>query len=258
MEVAVMRVLATNDGSERSARVLPHAARLAGALDAPLAVIRIVEHREDPAACERELRATCSTRVPAAKPVLATCGEGEGTADAIVRVAEDLGAAILAMDSRGRGAVRNALLGSVTMGVISRSDLPVLVTAQRAVPEPPTGDYRLVITDDGSPAALDVIRALRPALETGRLPVSLVRFYEPRLADAGEVAELRRAREEVELTRHEVPASTLVDCLVDSRPERGSPPVRRQRGPRDARQLHASGHPCALFTLDDRAHSPGN
>jgi nucleotide-binding universal stress UspA family protein len=50
--------------------------------------------------------------------------------DQIVRVAEELGAGVIVMGSRGHGGVRRALMGSVSDSVIRHAHCPVLVVRQ--------------------------------------------------------------------------------------------------------------------------------
>jgi len=51
-------------------------------------------------------------------------GEVEGE---IVHLAEDVGAGLIVMGSRGRGGIRRALMGSVSDSVIRHAHCPVLV-----------------------------------------------------------------------------------------------------------------------------------
>lgn len=48
-------------------------------------------------------------------------------ADAIIGVAEGLGAGLIVVGSRGQGAIANALLGSVSQGVLHLASCPVVV-----------------------------------------------------------------------------------------------------------------------------------
>jgi nucleotide-binding universal stress UspA family protein len=48
----------------------------------------------------------------------------------IVRVAEEIGAGLIVMGSRGRGGVRRALMGSVSDSVVRHAHCPVLVVRQ--------------------------------------------------------------------------------------------------------------------------------
>jgi nucleotide-binding universal stress UspA family protein len=53
-----------------------------------------------------------------------------GVAREIVHLAEDLGAGLIVMGSRGRGGIRRALMGSVSDSVIRHAHCPVLVVRE--------------------------------------------------------------------------------------------------------------------------------
>lgn len=64
-------------------------------------------------------------------------GRGRGrqaraTASAIVAAADDEGAAMVVVGSRGRSAVREIILGSVAMGIVHHSHRPVMVVPNRS------------------------------------------------------------------------------------------------------------------------------
>lgn len=54
----------------------------------------------------------------------------------IVRLADDIGAELIVMGSRGFGGIHGALVGSVSRGVMTRSKVPVTVVTHRGVQEP--------------------------------------------------------------------------------------------------------------------------
>jgi nucleotide-binding universal stress UspA family protein len=60
-----------------------------------------------------------------------TVESDDGASRAVTAAAHAHGAAVVAIGSRGLGAARSALLGSVSSGVVQNAELPVLV-----VPEP--------------------------------------------------------------------------------------------------------------------------
>jgi nucleotide-binding universal stress UspA family protein len=68
------------------------------------------------------------------KPYVAT---GD-PAKEITRLAEELGADLIVVGSRGFGAVHGALVGSVSRGVMTRSKIPVTVVTHRPVRETAT------------------------------------------------------------------------------------------------------------------------
>ena len=70
-----------------------------------------------------------------ASAVVASVGVAENAravADALVRRAQEVGAAAIVVGSRGRTAVREIMLGSVAMAVLHHADRPVLVVPDRA------------------------------------------------------------------------------------------------------------------------------
>jgi nucleotide-binding universal stress UspA family protein len=187
--MAPMNILVTTDGSDRSLCILPHAARLAAALDATLNLARVLDPRADAAgvvaerldaavaevraAWEAELRGVLTARGIAGEPHIIERRWGEDVPSAIRRAAADLGAVLIAMESRGAGAIRHAVLGSVTMGVVGSADLPVM-TLTDCPPVPGSGEpYHLLVTTDGSPDARSVFPALGPLLRPGRFRVTL-------------------------------------------------------------------------------------
>lgn len=200
-----MALLVTTDGSARSLRAVPHAACFARAVGSDLYLLRALDPRLDAASqlnirladaiaavsqhweadLARSLRDASIEGRPVVRPML----HGEDSSDTILRVARELGANMVAMDTRGAGAIRHAVLGSCAMSVLRATELPVMLTGD-CITTPLTDDgYRLVVTSDGSPASRDILLALRPLLDGARIQVTLLRIYEPRLGDAGEAAE---------------------------------------------------------------------
>jgi nucleotide-binding universal stress UspA family protein len=93
--------------------------------------------------------------------------------DAIVDAARRFGASVIVVGWRGHGAVRRALMGSVSRGVVERAACPVLVVRRRR------GTLRRVVIGlDGSPNAH---RAVDFAARLGRagLSITVVRVVEP-------------------------------------------------------------------------------
>lgn len=202
-----MKILVTTDGSERSLCVLPHAARFASAFDAELVLMRVLDPRTDASAevapnleeatarvrerWSAELREVLSARGIAGQTHIAERKWGEDVPSAIHRAADELGATLLAMDSRGTGAIRHALLGSVTMGVISRADLPVM-TLGGCPPAPGhTGVYHLLLTSDGSADARSVIPGLGEILSPGKAKVTLLQVVVMKALEPEAEAEAR-------------------------------------------------------------------
>ena len=96
---------------------------------------------------------------------------------AIVRAAREHDATMIAMDTRGHGAMHHAIHGSTALEVLSLTELPVCLTGAELGDAPATEPYRILITTDGSPASRDVMRALGPLLTPGRFAVTLLQVH---------------------------------------------------------------------------------
>lgn len=227
-ESDVFNILVTTDGSQPSRSVLPHAARLAAACGGRIMLMRVLNPQIDlarefagdvetavgrlSAAWQAELEPALAAAGGEASALVAVQQHGEDVHDAIIRVAAEQQATMIAMHSRGSGALRHALLGSVAMGVLGNSAMPVLLTGQQADPNPGTGPYRIVMTSDGSPASLDVVQVMAPVLEAGAVAVTLVRICEPRSGRAGPEAEQAACLHQLESVRQMLPAAVACDC----------------------------------------------
>ena len=110
-------------------------------------------------------------------------------ADAVLDVAEEVGAGLVLVGARGLGPVGRILLGSVSEGVVHHARCPVLVTRGGAWPP-----EHLVIADDGSEAArsagdLAAVADCQQAActdrdQSGIAPEARARAVEARLSDA--------------------------------------------------------------------------
>lgn len=204
-----MRILVTSDGSRAARRVVPHALRMASALDSEIVVLRVLDphldaaHITDPSlsAAMEQVRGTVRAEIDQecaswGHPVSIVVEEKERTediADTIIRVAKREAADIIAMDSRGRGAVKQALLGSVAMAIVGRDCVPVLLSGPRTEPPRGSGPYRVVVTDDGSPRARSVAKAVEALSGKSGVEFTFMRIYVPTLADGGERQEVAMA-----------------------------------------------------------------
>lgn len=190
-----MLMLCTTDGSHQSLHVLPHAAAFARAAGMEIALTRIYEQESpanDDAAEKQALHAALSEHGIGGRVIVARRGKDEDTASAIARVALESGAALIAMDSRGVGAVRHAIFGSTAINVLRKTPCPVFVTGPATGAAATASPYRLAITTDGSPASRAAFMKLGPILESSCMPVSVIGVYVPALADGPLTLELER------------------------------------------------------------------
>lgn len=199
-------ILVTTDGSQRSTNVLSHAVALARICKEQISLLRVFDPAELaselnsrwPAALKREVEAleqgmdrlleTASVSGEThAEPLL----KGESVPQAILRFAAQTDTSLIAMDSRGHGALRHALLGSVAMEVIAHSPLPVMVTGSEIGPVDVKDSYVIVATTDCSSASEQVFHALEAIWALPQVSVALTNVYVPALADRGDQAEVQ-------------------------------------------------------------------
>ena len=86
----------------------------------------------------RDLLEAEAERVRAAGAALAQAYLSRGKVDhEVVTLAEEIGAGLVVLGSRGRGGIRRALMGSVSESVVRHSHCPVLVVRDGAGALPP-------------------------------------------------------------------------------------------------------------------------
>jgi len=127
-----------------------------------------VEHRLDGMEVERRLLCGSPARVLSALPA-----------------EEDV--ALLVVGSRGRGAVKSVLLGSVSSTVARASDRPVVVVPPQAgsAPNPQArGHATIVCGVDGSSEATNAARVAVTLAVAQRLELVVVHAYQPRVSSA--------------------------------------------------------------------------
>ena len=207
-------VLIATDGSSHSHGVLPHAALLAQALEAPLILVQVTDGPEADAERARTGAAYAVQRLGAEAEVVIEAREAdERTADALLRVAGRLDAAVLAMDSRGHGALRHALHGSVALDVLKTASLPLLVSGPNLEPAGREATaYRVVATSDGSAASEALLRELGALSEA--IEVTLLRVHEHEPGGMDDEAAVQKCREELETARRLLPESMKVEIVV--------------------------------------------
>lgn len=129
-------VIAGYDGSEDSLRAARHAAALAAGLQRSLVLLHVAngDERVDitpeladelAGAALRELRED-PARPPLDLQVTVAVEEGDPV-EVLAQVARERSAALIVTGTRGRGALRSALLGSVSAGLVHAAGRPVAV-----------------------------------------------------------------------------------------------------------------------------------
>jgi len=224
----VINILVTTDGSQPSRRVLSHALRFAAACGGRITFLRVLNPLLDLAGERATNVETATARVreewrAALESSLAASGiegtalvaiqrHGEDTHDTILRAAAEEKAGIIAIHSRGAGALRHALLGSVAMGVLGGSERPLLLTGEHVEAPSHDGPYRLLMTSDGSSSSLAIVRALPPLIEGRDVSITLMRVCEPRSGRPGPEAEEESCRRQLESVRQLLPAGLAGEC----------------------------------------------
>ncbi|MCZ7662603.1 MAG: universal stress protein [Thermoleophilia bacterium] len=141
------RILLATDGSDHARRAAQEAVQLAQSLGAEVTVLSVAivhpmyggihlgpagakaleEHAEHSA----ELAAEDTSSVLAQKGVpakaIATVTHHGKPAEAILKTAEEIGADLIVMGSRGLGRASSVVMGSTSQGVIHEASIPVLV-----------------------------------------------------------------------------------------------------------------------------------
>lgn len=145
-------VLAGVDGSERSRRSAAWATAEAAQLGASLHLVLAYDSAHRKTWADESVRGVAS-ECRSAEPELHVRAQAVQADAAEDLVARSAGAALVVVGSRGRGAIRDALLGSVSTAVATRAGCPVVVV--RGTGDPGPGP--VVVGLDLSPAS-------RPAL----------------------------------------------------------------------------------------------
>ena len=133
------RILLATDGSEEARLAASTVADLAGGTDSELHVVTVgpfvptflATTEEEPARLAREARRTLDEQVGLIEAADGRVAQAHlklgGAAEEIVALAEDVGAGLIAMGSRGRGGIRRALMGSVSERVVRHAHCAVMV-----------------------------------------------------------------------------------------------------------------------------------
>lgn len=117
------RILVPVDGSAFAEEVLPYALGLADAVGARLALMRVAEDDSERDDISRDLRALAQEVRPDAQTIV---GRGNVVASILEEAAHAPGT-LVAMTSRGRSGLAQAVLGSVARDIVRTGRNPVLV-----------------------------------------------------------------------------------------------------------------------------------
>jgi nucleotide-binding universal stress UspA family protein len=138
-ELFPTKILVATDGSEHAARATRAAVELANKTGSELHVVHVAEAPHiffaftelDPARAEEEARKTLDEEVRRIESDGGTVAEAHlklGAAEEnIVNLGERLGVGMIVIGSRGFGALRRAVIGSVSESVVRHAHCPVLV-----------------------------------------------------------------------------------------------------------------------------------
>jgi nucleotide-binding universal stress UspA family protein len=142
MSIFPTRVLLATDGSEEATLAAGTAADLAKATGSELHVVYVGEYLPtffaqteiEPAQLEREARSLLDEQLKRIEAAGGTVREAHlrlGRAPhEILAVAEQIGAGVVVLGSRGLGGLRRALLGSVSDSVVRHAHCPVFVVRE--------------------------------------------------------------------------------------------------------------------------------
>ncbi len=133
------KILLATDDSEEAKLAASAAAELAEGTDSELHVVTVGPYvptflavtEEEPGRTAREARKTLDDEVVLIEAAGGRVGQAHlrfgGVAEEIVALAEDVGAGLIAMGSRGRGGIRRALMGSVSERVVRHAHCAVMI-----------------------------------------------------------------------------------------------------------------------------------
>jgi nucleotide-binding universal stress UspA family protein/HSP20 family molecular chaperone IbpA len=161
MSIFPTKILLATDGSEEAEMAAKTAVGLVQQTGSELHIIHVLASpldTHDPSSFEPGWRRQLETRarselkdevdtIEASGGAVANTHLGVGRPDAeIVALAEEIGAGLIVMGSRGLGGVRRALMGSVSSAVVRHAHCPVMVVRGEAVIFP----TKILLATDGS------------------------------------------------------------------------------------------------------------
>lgn len=222
-------VLIPTDGSERSERAARHALALAGAYDASVHVLSVVETSAlemEPPVDTTEAQTTLEKRAEASiesierlvddptLDVVTSIREGNPT-DVVLQYTAEFDIDLIAMGTHGRTGVSRFLLGSVTEEIVRDATTPVLVAR---VEDPVETDYdRILVPTDDTPESRAATRYAIDIASRFDATVHAVSVADTRIVRSGPLVESLSdrcggavKRVSVQATQHDVPVETAV------------------------------------------------
>jgi nucleotide-binding universal stress UspA family protein len=145
MSIFPTKILLATDASREAELAARTAADLANKTDSELHVLHVLDlplETHDPSSFEPEVwarleRSAQTTLEDVVEKIEASGGEVEGShlkagrpEAEIVALAEEIGAGLIVMGSRGLGGVRRALMGSISDSVLRHAHCPVLMVRE--------------------------------------------------------------------------------------------------------------------------------
>ncbi len=181
-----------------------------------LVLLQVMEDGQEDAKTARAAAQAILERLGIEGGALVESRQGrEEAAEAILRVAERTNAAVLAIDSRGHGALRHALHGSASLEVLKTANLQLPVSgpnlelaAREATP------YRIVATSDGSQASEALLHHLTAIAENEGCNVTLLRVHEHEPGKLDDASAVQLHRDELEVARKLMPESLEVEVVL--------------------------------------------
>ncbi len=223
-------ILVPIDGSEHSWFVLPHVARFAEALGVPIRLVRILNPLLDvgdefaPSVLEaaqgvaarwkEDLDRYASDRGVKAETAVEIVGRKESVSDSIVRLAMQWESPVIALNSRGAGALHHLFLGSTSLAVLGKAERPVFLTGPRAEGSDSSRPYRAAITSDGSDAARAGVARFAGLFRGTAIEPELVGVYSAAFGDRDPMSEMADARAHLEEMRDLFPAGAHLGTHV--------------------------------------------
>lgn len=170
-------ILVATDGSSEARAAAAFARVLATREAIPVVLLHVIDPRENlfdlsmdgPTRIERAERELLGTEAALFHTPVRTLTSNGEPAVRVAEVAEQVGAGLVVIGTRGRGALGRAIFGSVAMGVLRRQDRPVLV-----VREAVEAVRHVVVGIDESPLAGWAVQAGRRVVDATGATLHLV------------------------------------------------------------------------------------